>query len=136
MQVVLGSNNKIGSLAIKLHTWSKWSHCGVVVNNKVIEAVSGDGVKESSLEDFKERYPNNKIINIPHKGDYQTKLHKQIGKSYDWGAIFRFVLRGDWDETDKWFCFELAAYASGIFNPKYLNRVTAVHLLMVSEEEN
>lgn len=134
MQVILGSNNKLGSLAIRLHNWSEWSHCGVIVNNEVIEATTSQGVVSSSLADFKQRYPNNKIIEIPHKGDFQKRLKDQIGKSYDWGAIFRFVFRGDWDDTDKWFCFELAAYAAGTYNSNYLDRVTATHLLMMSEE--
>ena len=134
MKVILGSNNNIGSYAIKLFTWSNWSHAGVIVNNKVIEARGSTGVVESSLEDFKKNYPTNKIIDIPHEGDYQARLHKQVGKDYDWGAIFKFVLRGDWSETSKWFCFELVAYASGVLNPKYLDRVTATHLLMVSKE--
>lgn len=134
MQIILGRNNKIGSLAIRLHNWSKWSHCGVIVNNEVIEATASKGVVSSTIEDFKERYPTHKIIEVPHKGDYQRKLKEQLGKPYDWGAIFKFVLRGDWSDINKWFCFELAAYAAGTYNNKYLDRVTATHLLMMSEE--
>ncbi len=134
MRIILGKNNKIGSLAIRLHNWSNWSHCGVIVNNEVIEATASHGVVTTSIDDFKQRYPTHKIIEIPHKGDFQRRLKEQLGKSYDWGAIFRFVFRGDWDDTDKWFCFELAAYAAGTYNKKYLDRVTATHLLMMSEE--
>lgn len=133
MQIILGRSNKIGSLAIRLHNWSNWSHCGVIVNNEVIEATASKGVIASTLEDFKERYPTHKLIEVPHRGDYQRRLKEQLGKSYDWGAIFKFVFRGDWSDTDKWFCYELAAYASGILNDKYLDRVTATHLLMISE---
>ena len=135
MKIILGRSNKIGSLAIRLHNFSKWSHCGVIINNKVIEATASGGVVESSLDNFKERYPKNLIIEVPHKGDYQKRLYDQVGKSYDWGAIFKFMFRGDWSDTDKWFCYELAAYASGVLNSKYLDRVTATHLLMISEEE-
>lgn len=136
MKVILGTNNKIGSLLVRLHTWSNWSHCGVIVNgDQVVEALASEGVVKNSLEDFKARYNVCKIIDIPHEGDYQYKLLKQVGKPYDWGAILRFIFRGDWDDTDKWFCFELAAFASGIYNPKFIDRVTATHLLMLSEEK-
>lgn len=132
MKVILSTNDNIHSWAIRLFTWSKWSHAGVIVNNKVIEATAKHGVVETSLHDFKMRYKRYKIIDVPHQGDYQTRLYKQLGKKYDWGAIFRFVLRGDWHKPDKWFCYELAAYGSGILNPNYIDRVTATHLLMIS----
>lgn len=133
MQIILGKNNKIGSFAIRLHTWSKWSHCGVIVNNEVIEATMKGGVVKSTLSSFKERYPSHTIIEIPHKGDYQKRLMEQLGKPYDWGAIFSFIFRGNWDNDEKWFCFELAAYASGMYNSNYINRVTAPDLLMLSK---
>lgn len=135
MKIIFGTDNQIGSLAIRLKTWSNWSHVGVVLNDDVVEATASHGVVKSTLEDFKSRYPKHKIVNIHHKGDYQQRVLSQVGKPYDWGAIFKFMFRGDWDDTDKWFCFELAAYASGIYNSEYLDRVTAPHLLMLSEEE-
>lgn len=136
MKVILGTNNNIHSWGIRFWTWDKFSHAGVIVNgDKVVEATAKHGVIESSLEEFKDRYTKWKIIEIPHEGDYQTRLYSQIGKEYDWGAIWRFVFRGDWDKPDKWFCYELVAYASGILNSKYINRVTSIHLLMISKKE-
>lgn len=132
MKVILATDNRVTSLAIKTFTFSKWHHAGVILGDKVIEARAWEGVVESSLEEFKNRYPKTLIIDIPHKGDYQQKLYSQLGKPYDWGAIFKFVFRGDWSEESKWFCFELVAYASGVYNPNYLDRVTANHLLMLS----
>lgn len=135
MKGILATDNQIASIGIKAFTWSKWHHGGIIVGDYVIEARASQGVIKTPLEAFKRRYNNNYIIiDIPHKGDYQERLYKQLGKKYDWGAIFKFVFRGDWSKEDKWFCFELMAYASGILNPNYLDRVTANHLLMISEE--
>jgi hypothetical protein len=37
---------------------------------------------------------------------------EEIGKPYDWQGIFNFFVRNrNWEETDAWFCSELAAYA-------------------------
>lgn len=133
MKVILATDNRLTSLAIKAFTFSKWHHCGVILGDKVIEARATEGVIETPLEEFKNRYSRCKIIDIPHKGDYQQRLYQQLGKPYDWGAIFKFVFRGDWSNTDKWFCYELAAYAAGTYNSDYIDRVTATHLLMMSE---
>jgi len=35
----------------------------------------------------------------------------QVGKSYDWAAVFSLPFRGDWENKRKWFCSELIAYA-------------------------
>lgn len=136
MKVILATDNKIHSLAIRIFTWSDYHHGGVVVGDEVIEARADKGVIKTPLESFKRRYKGNYIIfDIPHRGDYQRRLHSQLGKPYDWGAIFKFVLRGDWSKEDKWFCFELIAYASGVLSKDFLDRVTANHLLMIREED-
>lgn len=135
MKVILSTDNKPLSILIKAFTFSKWHHGGVILGDSVIEARAKEGVIETPLEEFKKRYPKHRIIEIPHQGDYQQRLHKQLGKSYDWGAIFKFVFRGDWSKTDKWFCFELIAHAAGTYNQKYLDRVTAVHLLMMTGDQ-
>ncbi len=133
MKIILAYDKKITSRAIQLYTWSRWHHGGVILGDKVIEARAKEGVVISSLEEFKGRYEDYIILEIPHVGDYQQRLYNQVGKPYDWGAIFQFVARGDWSNEDKWFCFELIAYASGVFNSEYIDRVTATHLLMVSK---
>lgn len=135
MKVVLSTDNKVHSWLIRTFTWSKWSHGGIVINDKVYEATAKNGVVETPLDEYKKRYTVNKFVDIPHQGDYQQRAISQLGKDYDWGAIFKFVLRGDWSELSKWFCFEYIAYCSGILNPKYLDRVTATHLLMISNHK-
>lgn len=135
MRVVLSRSPTLPSYAIRLHNWSHWHHGGVVVNDDVYEARAKEGVIKTPLKEYLARYSTNKFIEIPHKGDYQERLRNQLGKGYDWGAIFQFIFRQDWDNEDKWFCFELIAYASGIFNKHYIDRVTANHLLMVARED-
>lgn len=134
MRVIFGRKKALTSFAIRLFTWSDWSHCGVVINGTVYEATATKGVIQSSVQAFKARYKDNLETEIPHSGDYQQKLRDELGKKYDWGGIFKIVFRGDWSSRDKWFCSEYVAYASGIFNPKYTDRVTPQQIIKVSRE--
>lgn len=38
---------------------------------------------------------------------FYSFLDAQLGKPYDWTAIFAFVVNRDWREDDSWFCSEL-----------------------------
>ncbi len=48
IQVIFGRNNLPFSWLIRIVTWSRWSHCGIVINDKVFEARVFKGVKISS----------------------------------------------------------------------------------------
>ena len=137
MIIILGRSKSLGSLAIRLFTWSRWSHCGIVFDNVVYES-SADlgGVVVGSLDYFKKRYPKHLIIEIPSAPGQEQRAISQLSKKYDWGGIFKFVFRGNWSESDKWTCSEYAAYVSGIFNPKYNDRITPQHLLMIAKQDD
>lgn len=135
MRVVFGRRLSIGSIAIRMFTWSQWSHCGVITDrDTVIESTSKDGVIETTLDNFKTRYPDYIILNIPARKGWFTRLSKEMGKPYDWGAIFGIVFRKKWSSPSRWFCSELVAHASGVFNEKYINRITPQHIVLVGKE--
>jgi len=136
MKLIMGRSNKLGSYAIRLFTWSRWSHCGVIMEDTktVIESSASEGgVVESSLSYFKKRYPDHIIIEIPSYNGWESRLRSQLGSKYDWGAIFRIVLRGDWSAPNRWICSELIAWASGVFNSKYVDRVTPQDLMNIAK---
>lgn len=134
MKVIFARRNSISSWVIRLFTWSDWSHCGVVVGNNIYEATAKDGVVLTPFFKFNEKYKEWIILELPSKGGWQTKLHQQLGKKYDWWAIVNFLFRRNWQECDKWFCSEYIAYASGVFNNKYVSRITPQNILMVSHD--
>lgn len=134
MRVILATDNSIPSIAIRTFTWADWHHGGVIINNEVVEATAKKGVVKTPLKEFISRYNKYVIVEIPHIGDYQKRALDQLGKKYDWGGIFHFVFRRDWSKEDKWFCFELIAFASGVYNVELLNKVTANHILMIAKE--
>jgi hypothetical protein len=75
------------------------------------------------------------VMTVPCN-DYQacgfySFLESQIGKPYDWRAIYAFILNRNWREDDSWICSELVAAAgeaSGILPMLYLaaNKITPV----------
>ena len=63
----------------------------------------------------------------------------QIGKPYDWLGVLGIGLHRDWQEPDRWFCSEMAAWAfqqagRPLFRPDALYRITPQHFWMLPYE--
>lgn len=127
------------SWLIRKLTWSEWSHVVLIDGDYGIEAV-GTGVTYRHLATIKAGHSETQIRRIacpcPFVGIQAA--FRQIGKRYDWKALAGQLFHRDWQQTDKWFCSELVAWAltqSGnpIFNAASISRVTPQMLWMVSE---
>lgn len=135
MKVIFGKDHSITSYLIRIFTWSKYHHVGILLDDgRVLESTTKEGVHFSSVEDFKNRYTDYKICEVPSKRGWEDRAMKHLGRPYDWGAIFGLVLRKDWDNESRWFCAEHTAEAMGIFNREYVERVTPQHILMLGKE--
>ncbi len=92
--------------------WGAWSHVGVLTDDgNVIHAIPFKGVVKENLIHFLSSSSRHKVVEIPcpNKEEALIFLHNQIGKKYDWGAIFGFIFRsGSWEDNRKWICSELA----------------------------
>ena len=58
-----------------------------------------------------------------------NNLKSQLGKKYDWLAIFSFFFRRNWERQNKWFCSELVLWAFNragyqILHTKFLHKIT------------
>lgn len=136
MKVIMGRRWSLGSIAIRLFTWSKWSHCAVVMNdsNTVIEATAEDGVTQSTLESFKKKYPDYLVLEYPAYKGWEERARSQLFKPYDWSGVVGIVLRRNWESESMWFCSELVAFVSGYFNNKYIGRIVPQHIAMFGKE--
>ena len=126
IEVIYGRSNwKPISLLIQIRTLSHWSHIGGIVNGKVIEAVGGQGVVITSLEDFKARYSSWQIGKLPViSRDYAEKyLLDRVGAPYDTKAVLSFLLALGYDDTEAFHCSELLAGATQFFNKGRLNEI-------------
>lgn len=136
MKIILGRRNSFSSYMIRLFTWSKWSHVAIILEDgyTTIEATASLGVVRSNMNNFKKRYPDYVIMDIPATKGWQSRALSQIGKPYDWAAIYGIVLRGDWQSPSKWICTELAGFASGYFNDRFLWRLVPNDLVKIGKE--
>lgn len=121
VKVIFRKNKSDTSKLIRFFTMGKWSHCGILVDDVVYEAVF-EGVQKSSISDFEynatemvvKEYP---VTSIKRVIDF---LELQIGAEYDYhGAYGMHIQDYDFQHDDKWFCSELvaAALTIGGLNP-------------------
>lgn len=128
MEVIFCRNKLPFSLLIRLFTWSKWSHCGVIVGDNVIHATGAKGVICEPLSEVKNRYK----WEIRYIDGDASKAEDLLGCDYDFGGVFGHWF-GAWDDMKKWFCSELVAYCSFIFDRNSKSRITPQHCYMVSK---
>ena len=102
-----------GSALLRIGLMSDWSHVAIEIDNIVYDATPIHGVSKWSVDEFVKKYQKCNFIAIEISNDLSTKcfLENQLGKKYDWSAIFAFPFRASWNVPDKWFCSELAASA-------------------------
>ena len=141
LPVIFGRVNKIGSLAIRLWTWSTWSHIGVITEcgNYVIESVGFKGVIVTPINEFKSRYTTWVIGEVPitnTRTKAYTILNSYIGSSYDYLAIMGRIFRRRWDKKDAFVCSELFAIASGMYRDDRIARVDPEHIWMITRTLN
>ena len=118
------------SVLIRWMTWSSWSHVALVTPEGVAYEATGKGVSKGPIAHLVSRYQTVEVqeVRIPAPDKVIAFLEAQLGKPYDFSALFGFMFRRDWAENDKWFCSELVASAlldSGIaIVCKPTNRIT------------
>lgn len=136
IKVIFARNNKPISLLIRLVTWSRWSHCAVVDGNFVIEAKGGCGVVITPLTEFKKRYTDYAIADLPVIDSPEAardRAMNELGKGYDMKSLFGILFRTGWECGDSWFCSEHVAHASGIFRAERVSRITPEMVWSVSK---
>lgn len=107
-----GGTGVVGRM-IRLATWSWCSHVDVEApDGGLVGAMPGQGVvrRPAPFDVGRvERY----ALDLEPETERQVRaaLAGQIGKPYDWPGILGWALRRDWQDTDRWFCSELIAWA-------------------------
>lgn len=142
MQIIFCASRKIGSMAIRAVTWSKWSHVAIVDGDEVIEA-KWPGVVVRPLAELQVDNQYYTVVDLPCRSPEAAiaAARSQVGKMYDMTALFGLFMHRDWQEEDRWFCSELVAWAfdqagSPLFRPEAMHRITPEHLWMLSPERH
>jgi uncharacterized protein YycO len=128
------------SWAIRFTTWSQWSHIGVVSEDgsKVYESRGDTGVVETPINDFLWRYTEYAFAQLPCESKCKAYrfYQSQLGKPYDFTALYSIVFRRDWQEPDSWFCSEYVGAGLGIFRTESIKRITPECLWRLSVDED
>lgn len=115
LTVIYARSATLGGVLIRARDpFGKWSHCAVMTDDhSVIEAESLKGVVETPLGDFLARYPGQTQrefveVECPDPSAGIAWARTQVGKGYDYLAIFGLLTRGSWQSDGRWMCSELA----------------------------
>lgn len=92
---------------------AKFSHCGVVVGDYVVEARLWFGVVATPVKEWAARHPYYESLRIacPDVQAAEAFAWSQIGKPYDYLGALGMPLRSDWQNPNKWYCSELVEAA-------------------------
>lgn len=139
MQIVFCNSNMIGSWIIRKLTFSKWSHVAILDGEDVIEAV-WPRVRRTSFKHLVESHKDFEVVDITVGSDVSALAFasSQIGKRYDWRALFGLVTpTRDWERPEEWDCAELVAasinYGSTVPLFRDKARVTPQMLYLLSK---
>lgn len=142
VQILFAEGRKIFSRLIKAVTWSRFSHVGMIdeTGEYVYEAEAFMGVVKTPINEFVERY-NGRVVREDYNCDNPKNafafMESQLGKSYDYSAIFGILFKTDIDKENAWFCSELVVRSieeggTSYFRPDYESRITPEDLWKVN----
>lgn len=132
MKLLFCTSNLPGAVLIRAVTWSSWSHVAVIVDEEsdvAIEAV-WPRVRKTTVTEIKRKHSKWKIVEVPVDDEISVLdfLESQVGKKYDWTALFGILFHRDWSKDSRWYCSELAAAAltqsKPLFRTEVAKRVT------------
>jgi uncharacterized protein YycO len=113
MKLLFATDNNIGSILTRWWLFSKYSHVAISKDGQVIEATFWHGVRQVPEEDFIKKYKEVLHCHVNNVDDEKAWkfASEQVGKPYDYTALFGLLFRKNWQEPDSYFCSELVACA-------------------------
>ena len=112
--VLCTKRHSLTAQLLRLYMWSPWSHSAVldVASGVVYDSTfRHGGVRSWALHEWVQGYPDHELrpVIVPAEKVEEARawLDAQVGKPYDWSALFGIFFRhGDWQRPDAWFCSE------------------------------
>ncbi len=126
MRLIFTRHRTPASLAICAATASIWSHVACEIGGAVFEAKAASGVRQTTYWDALVGASRVGVATVDCNNHLARRwLFDQLGKPYDWSAIWSWFGSRDWQADDRWFCFELAATACARGNRRVVYEETA-----------
>jgi hypothetical protein len=138
LNLLFTTNRAPLSRAIEWRTMSPYSHVDIVLpgSERLLGALPFKGVTIYPLANRMHDATRRLIVTVPRATERTIdQALTQLGRPYDWAGVAGLGIghRRNWQETDKWFCSELAAWALTADNlhlfPEGIHRVTPGNLL-------
>lgn len=106
----------IGSPLIRhADRWGAWSHCGLLDadGQHVLESRAFAGVVRTPWPEFLARTTHLEQVDVacPNPAAGLAWAHSQVGKGYDYLAIFGNLVRESWQKAGRWHCAEYVEQA-------------------------
>jgi uncharacterized protein YycO len=119
MKVLFSATESLGGKLIRIGTRSDWNHVDLLFSDGTLIGATSAGVQKLTLE---KRIYNSSYRTYAYRIDEvevkdEQKVYEfamaQLGKTYDYTAVFAFLLpwRANWNANRRWFCSELVAAA-------------------------
>lgn len=126
MKLILCKSKKLGSKLLRLYMWSKWSHSAILDEETQLvydTTWTHGGCRVVPASEFFKDYTSyeERDLNIVDIEGARDWLVSQLGKPYDWTALFGIFFRRDWQEDDSWFCSEHTETFISLFERKRFN---------------
>lgn len=96
---------------IRVGTMSRWNHVAVEIDGIIWQATGRKGVHVVNPESLASHYHRIESVpvELPDRVAAKDFGKAQLGKPYDWDAVFGMPFRANWQAKGKWFCSELVA---------------------------
>jgi len=106
----------VSHYAIRLWTWSRWSHAELVIDGLSYSSSSRDGGVRGTVIDLASGRWDVIDIELDAEQGVQALSWFLVnwGDRYDWAGVWRFVIPLLPQSTNRWFCFEAIAAALGM----------------------
>lgn len=113
MKILFCRSFTVGSLLIRLLTFSRWSHSALIRDDGMAIEATWPRVRMVKAEQIIAEHDAHAFGEIGARLDAWEFAERQVGKPYDLGGLWNFMTSRDWTEDSRWFCSELVAAACG-----------------------
>lgn len=147
LPVIFSRSAQIGSYGIRLFDRQggyvcPFSHVGIITEDgeNVLEATLEKGVVETPITDFVDRASAVDSGYFPclNRAAAYTRIRKELGKGYDITGVLSLGIPffgRDWENPNAWWCSELLAHGSGIFDRQNIRTIGVAFCYALTRKE-
>jgi hypothetical protein len=138
IKVIFSRTNTWRSRIIQFHSWSEWSHIGIIDGDYVVEAKGRIGIVRTPIAKFKSRCTDTLEVDmrVICKKRSIALIHDAVLRKipYDRRAIYGVLFRTRDQDPNAEQCAEFVARVSGVIRRSKWFRITPEEILSICLE--